>query len=473
MLKRCSIVARTEAFVIVFLALAAGLATAGDGKAPPGVWADLAAGRPRELIVLYEDRDIEADALRARANGQLAENDPAVIGYKADRYRSRKQDVEGTLSPGEADPLIDYDNLPMSFLRFRTRAALKKVTDRSEVRAVFENRPIHPSMLYSLPFIHQPAAVARGMTGQGASVAVLDTGINYTLADFGFCAAPGSPAGCRVVASVDVTGNGVTLNTGPGGQHGTNVAGIVAGVAPGSGIAAVNVYPGASTTVAWVIAGIDWTIAHKAAFNITAMNMSLGDGGNYTEPCADGATDPFVVPMGNARAAGILPVASSGNSGFTGGIASPACVSGVVSVGAVFDNYWPTDSLSCSNGANSVPDQIPCFSNSAPFLTMLAPGAFITAGGVQMEGTSQASPHVAGAAAMARSAFPADTLDQTIGRLTSAGMPVTDPRNGILTPRLDLNAIAQPVPVPAFPEGGAGIAAVLIAALLFRMGKRV
>ena len=208
------VIAGAAAFVIVFLALAAGVTDAGEEKAPRKAWEDLDAGRPRELIVLYEDRDIEADASRARASRRLREDDQEIRSYKADRYYQRKRDVEGTLSPGEADSLIEYGHLPMSFLRFRTRAALQKVTGRTEVRAVFENRPIYPSLTYSLPFIHQPAAVAHGLTGSGVSVAVLDTGINYTLADFGSCTAPGVPAGCRVVASVDVTGNGVTLNTG-------------------------------------------------------------------------------------------------------------------------------------------------------------------------------------------------------------------------------------------------------------------
>jgi chitodextrinase len=68
---------------------------------------------------------------------------------------------------------------------------------------------------------------------------------------------------------------------------------------------------------------------------------------------------------------------------------------------------------------------------------MLAPGSQILAGGISESGTSQAAPHVAGAVAVLRSAFPAESLDQTLARLTNGTM-VTDSRNDIAKPRLSL-----------------------------------
>jgi uncharacterized repeat protein (TIGR01451 family) len=61
-----------------------------------------------------------------------------------------------------------------------------------------------------------------------------------------------------------------------------------------------------------------------------------------------------------------------------------------------------------------------------------------------MFGTSQASPHVAGAVAVMRAAYPADSLDQSIARLTSSGVSVTDSRNGFTFPRLNLLAAVSP-----------------------------
>ena len=71
---------------------------------------------------------------------------------------------------------------------------------------------------------------------------------------------------------------------------------------------------------------------------------------------------------------------------------------------------------------------------------MLAPGAHISAAGTTLSGTSQAAPHVSGALAVLRSAFPADSLDDTLSRLQNMGVPVTDRRNNITKPRLNFDA---------------------------------
>jgi hypothetical protein len=69
-----------------------------------------------------------------------------------------------------------------------------------------------------------------------------------------------------------------------------------------------------------------------------------------------------------------------------------------------------------------------------------------------MTGTSQAAPHVAGAIAVLRSAFPSETPDAIVKRLTSTGVPVTDVRNNVITPRLDLwAALSAPAAKPTAP----------------------
>lgn len=83
-----------------------------------------------------------------------------------------------------------------------------------------------------------------------------------------------------------------------------------------------------------------------------------------------------------------------------------------------------------------------CFSNSAFFLTALAPGAFVNFAGLSFAGTSQAAPHVSGAVAALRTQgrFRFDSADCTIARIVKTGDVVTDHRNGLRFPRLNLDA---------------------------------
>ena len=88
------------------------------------------------------------------------------------------------------------------------------------------------------------------------------------------------------------------------------------------------------------------------------------------------------------------------------------------------------------------PDSLVCFSNSASNLSLLAPGAFWqapTQGGFlqYFHGTSAAAPAVAGAVALLRQARPELSPSAVAGLLRATGKAVADPRNGLLTPRLD------------------------------------
>jgi subtilisin family serine protease len=297
---------------------------------------------------------------------------------------------------------------------------------------------LHLFLSQSAPLIRQDKTLTLGTTGQGAAVAVLDTGVDYTQSAFGSCTAPSVPAGCRVLAAKEIAPDDGQLDAY---GHGTNVAGIVAGIATGSSIVTYDVFEGATASSDVINAAIDDVITNRDTYNIVAINMSLG-GGSSTAPCSSQFSNPFKASIDSARANGILTVAASGNDAISDAIAFPACTPGAVSVGAVYDANlgglrWGSNL--CTDFTTAA-DQITCFSNSAPFLTLLAPGALITAAGLTYGGTSQATPHVSAAVAVLRAAYPGDTLDQTVARMTGTGVPITDSRNGITTPRLDLLA---------------------------------
>jgi subtilisin family serine protease len=410
--------------------------------APEGMEARLESGYPQDLIIRFDDRAIENESATLRRVRGIRHDDAEVLSHKKQRYHGVKQLVTAGFTGQELEKINEYDHLPLSFVRLSTPQSLRKLLTDPRIMAVYENRPIYPQLTQSLPLIHQPVMAAMGFQGSGTTVAVIDTGIDFTKNDFGSCTAPGLPSTCRIAASIDATGrkyvNVTTANDLLG--HGTNVAGIVAGTAPATRIAAIKVFLADGTASdATVINGIDWAIANQMAYNIVALNLSLGDGTKYKAPCDNGV---YATAISQARAVGIIPVAAAGNEHYIDGLSSPACTPGVVSVGAVYDSnvgglIWGTAPNSCTDNTTSA-DKVTCFSNSASFLTMLAPGAMITAAGSTKGGTSQASPHVAGAIAILRAGFPADLLDETVTRLTSRGVPITDPRNGITKPRLNL-----------------------------------
>jgi subtilisin family serine protease len=450
-------------FFLGFAPLKAGAANADRqpaGKIPDLVTEQLQAGQSADVIILFDTTETENEIISLRKSRNVVHDDAPILARRALRYREQKKAVLDKLPPNEAEILRDYSHLPMTVLRLRSLKQLDQLAGRADIIAIYADQPIYPHLTQSLPLIEQPTAASVGYTGTGATMAILDTGVNWNHSAFGSCTAPGAPSTCKVAMAVEIaTDDGSTQDSS---GHGSNVAATALGVAPGARIAALDVFnPDGTSTDSLIISAINWTITNKTAYNIVSLNMSLGDGGNHTSLCSKKITNPYVTPITNARAAGILPVASSGNDGYTGGIASPACTPGIVSVGAVYDADLGSLSWSACTDSTTAADKVTCFSNSASFLTMLAPGAIITAAGLSYGGTSQAAPHVAGAIAVLRAEWPEETLDTTQNRMTTEGISITDSRNGLIFPRLSLTGALQLPPEDLFAEpadlsGGTG-----------------
>lgn len=351
---------------------------------------------------------------------------------RVDVWRLRAGEFLETLPPSARAERV-YDNLPVVVVELDDFDAAWALVDSPDVLSISPDVAHEASLTQSLDLIGQPAAEASGYTGAGTAVAVLDTGADWTHSDLGSCTAVGTPSTCRVAYAADfATLDGSRDDNG----HGTNVSAIVAAVAPGADILALDVFRSDGYAYSSdIISAIDWVITNQATYDIAAINMSLGAGG-YTAPCSDA----FSTSITAARAAGVLTAAASGNSAYTNKISSPACAADAISVGAVYDTNMGGVGWSGCTDTSSAADKVTCFSNTASFLDILAPGAIITAGGYAMGGTSQASPHVAGALAVLRAADPTASVDTLEDRLLDAGVSVTDHRTGLTFPRLDLEA---------------------------------
>jgi hypothetical protein len=390
------------------------------------VLADIERQAPRPLII-----GLAASAVESVA-GQLGPE--RLDAARIMDFARVKADVQRDLG---SDFVVEeeYEQLPITVGTVTSTSALVALLEDPRVTVIDEVRQLFASDVDSLGLIGQPTALAGGKDGAGTSVAVIDTGADYTLPAFGSCTAPGVPsASCRVVVAQDFGADDNVRDDGS--LHGTNVAGIVAQTAPGTRILALDVFEGAAASTTSVLAAIDFVIAHRAAYNVAALNLSLGYGA-FTAPCAQ---DPLAIALSTARSAGILASVATGNDSFLNATSSPACAPAAVSVGAVYDaNVGGVSYGLCADPVTAA-DRVACFSNSASFVTVLAPGAVVTAAGVSMTGTSQAAPHVAAGIAILKGAFPSETPDAVVARLKTTGRLVTDARNGLALPRIDLAA---------------------------------
>ena len=398
-------------------------------------------GNPVDLIIEYDDTEIETVTKVMRSRLAKRRDNDEIRAYKVARYQALKDRVDLPMRRPEIEDLQRYSHLPMGFKRFKSSAALKAFMAQAGVKAVHINEKMYLVSMENLSLINQTLSYKLDKQGTGTSVVVIDNGIDYTKEAFGPCTSDNTPsASCRVIASREqVTSNlfrprQVATNH----DHGTNVAGTVLGVAPASKIISYNVFDTAGGAYSNdIITAIDWGLRNQGAYNIAAMNLSLGGPDKFTSPCD---SDWSASPIARAKNAGISVIVAAGNGGYSDGLSSPACAPDAVSVGAVYDSNeggksWGTG---CTD-ATTAADKVVCFSNSASFLTLLAPGVNITSAGITLSGTSQAAPHVAGAIAVLRAAFPSETASQLQSRLTNSRVSrVTDTRNNISFPRLDL-----------------------------------
>lgn len=367
---------------------------------------------------------------------------------------------------------------------------LEKLVSLPEITSIEEDRLAAPTLAESVPLIGGTTAWTSGYTGSGQAVAILDTGVDKTHSFLtGKVVSEACYSGNYVSYGItSVCPGGVSQSTAAGSampysgtcpagecDHGTHVAGIVAGkgssfsgVAKDASLIAIQVFsrvdsaticgsaaasPCALSYTSDQILGLERVYALRNTYSIASVNMSLGGGQYFSQSScnSDNANVSIKAAIDNLRAVNIATVIASGNNGYVDSMSAPGCISSAVSVGATWDSvyaigynctYKPSPSNYIDYGGV---DKVACFSNSVSFLNLLAPGVWINSsvpGGTysNYSGTSMAAPHVAGAWALLKQKKTALTVTEGLNALTTTGVSVTDTRNNIVKPRIQIDA---------------------------------
>jgi subtilisin family serine protease len=359
-----------------------------------------------------------------------------------------------------------YERLPFMAMEV-TAAELERLARDSNVISIIEDRQNRSNLLESVPLVGAPAAWSSGYSGKGQVVAVIDTGVDgahpflrgKVVAEACYSGA-GNPKNSlcpgSALQSTSVGSGRPCPRKFRGCDHGTHVAGIVAGsnssfsgVAKDANLIAIQVFSKSGRAIgAWdsdIISALERVSALRNDFAIAAVNMSLGRD-QYSFTCDYFANSAMTAAIETLKSQGIATVVSSGNDKYTSAIEFPACISSAISVGATWD--MAGDSY-CGRRNKSAVDQVACFSNSADFLTLLAPGARINSSvpGTRYNkwiGTSMAAPHVAAAWAILKQKNPSASVDEIRNFLISTGKGVVDSRNAITKSRIDIAAALNP-----------------------------
>ncbi|WP_406260253.1 S8 family serine peptidase [Actinacidiphila glaucinigra] len=395
---------------------------------------------PSDAAVLVRTGRLDADlfdvtALVAQGYDE-AHTDalPMIVSTpgSSERAAAKKADALAKFHADSAEPRhlasidaqalhVGAEDLAAFWRQLAPQAGASVASAAAATPKVWLDHKVRPTLDRSTAQINAPAAWAAGFHGEGVKVAVLDTGADQTHPDL---------AG-RVSEAKDFSDSGSTLDRF---GHGTHVAATAGGSGAASGGLRKGVAPSADLLIgkvlgdngsgseSQVIAGMEWAAAEGAR----VVNMSLG-----ADMQTDG-TDPMSQAVNEiSRSSGALFVVAAGNTGELGEmtVGSPGAADAALTVGAVDRD----DSLaSFSSRGPRVGDKAAKPDITAPGVGIVAARAAGTTMGtpvdddyVSASGTSMATPHVAGAAALLAGQHPDWTGEQLKDALVSTSHTVS------------------------------------------------
>ena len=322
-----------------------------------------------------------------------------------------------------------------------------------------------------------------GLDGSGVGVVVIDTGIDLNHPFFGVDANSNGVAD-RIVYQYDFANDDADASDRSG--HGSHIASLIGsadgaygGVAPGVDLIALKVFQDSGPGMfSYLENALRWVVAHADEYGIGVVNLSLGDGGNWTSEAGRFGLGDELAAL---AAKNIIVTAASGNHfarfGGAWGVAYPGADPSVLAVGASWaeDLGGPWVFSGGATDQTTGSDRIASFSQrDDSLLDVFAPGTRLVGadahGGTRtMQGTSQASAVMAGVAALAQ-----DLALQTLGRrltlaefdalLAQTSTVIVDGdderdnvrNSGLNFARVDVMALAEAILAMPAGSGGGG-----------------
>lgn len=358
------------------------------------------------------------------------------------------------------------------FYGYINKDGLDKILNDSYVSDVYLSKVLYISLNESRYIINADDVENYGYTGNGQSVCVLDTGVDYNHTDLGGCIG----VGCKVRAGWNYVGDNDNPMDDNG--HGTHVAGIIAsgnktyrGIVPNASLIALKVCNSVGSCYSdYIESALDFCYFNSNIYDISVVSISIGDGGEYNEDCNNPnyANDEIELLYN----IGIPVIIASGNDAHRNGISYPACAPHAISVGATDKGDAITDYTNRDNTPAS-PDLLApggvwgASTDTPPYLEIVSTFSQYIAGNaslcfllnspwsfgcndgmanvsnsrfIRSVGTSMAAPHVSGASVLLLQKNSSLTPDDIKNVLWSEGVSLIDPDTGLTFKRINVLA---------------------------------
>jgi uncharacterized repeat protein (TIGR02543 family) len=351
-----------------------------------------------------------------------------------------------------ADNIVAYKSIPFVWVRVTSEqvitlynTGLVRTIQKDSVVRPMADTPVNPTRIFAVP---------SRTADDTPTIAIIGTGIDKTHPAIGTDKVILVDPECssRVAGLCGVA----CPSTLPGCEVGTHMAGIAAGKSTVPGVASsaklislrVGIERNAdfnNEVIGWesdITVSLETLLNNRTGVAAAVIGFSTDD---VEQQRCDAQKLALKAAIDNLRSYGIATIAASGNSGAEG-LASPACISSAISVGAVSGSAWGNCNFTSGDGFGvTAADKVSCNSNFSRDMSLLAPGVPITSsvlGGrtATRGGTAMAAAYVGGVWAVLRQVRPNASVSDVLGVLQATGVDVIVEDTDVSLKRVDIAA---------------------------------